>query len=146
MKLFANKLFNILKSIFFITDRVVSSILYAYLILSITVLVWTGFGALAENYHDQFIWELSIFAFTFFSVFYFFIQDKKYSFNEYVIVLVPVSALLLLMGIGLAYVETKNGNEYYEKIGTISLYSGMLFLAFALSHTTILICRNQINK
>lgn|SRR3989344_3347896 len=137
------KSFKILVSIFNIADTIFTSILYAMLILILTIFVWVGFTGLSEAYDAQFIWELAIFALTFFSVFYFFIKDKKYSFNEYVIAAVPLSALLMIISIGFIFAYSKNSDVLYEKIGVITMHSGMVLLSFALSHTSILIIRNQ---
>lgn len=140
------KFFTIIKKVFLITDHLISSLLYAGLILIITIFVWVGFIALFETYNVQYVWELAVFAFAFFSLFRFFLKKKQYSFNEYVTSLVPISALLMIMSMGFVYMGTKNNSFTYVRTGEVMLLVGALLLSFALSHTSILICRNQLHN
>lgn len=137
---------RILNNIFNIADTLMSSTLYAGIILTLTLFVWMGFLGLSETYEAQFIWELAIFAFTFFSLFHFFLKKEKYSFNDYVISLVPFSALLLIMSTGFIYHNFRTGILAYAKIGVVLMNFGMVILSFALSHTTILVFRNQLKN
>jgi hypothetical protein len=136
---------KITKRIFLITDHLISSLFYAGLILVVTIFVWVGFMGLAQAYEARYVWELSVFAFSFFALFHFFLKKKQYSFNEYVISLVPISALLLIISMGFVFMSSKDHNPVIEKTGEVLMLAGMLLLSFALSHTSILIFRNKLN-
>jgi hypothetical protein len=140
------KFFVIVKKIFLITDHLISSALYAALILIVTIFVSVGFMGMSLAYEARFVWELAVFAFAFFSLFNFFLDKKKYSFNDYVISLVPISALLLIMSIGFIHMSGKNRDFQFDRVGEVMMLFGMILLSFALSHTSILIWRNQLQN
>lgn len=143
MKKIFTLIWKTLVGIFQISDKIVTNIIYAIIVLFTSIIVALGILGSTDEYMNEhitsgldYIWQIVFFALTFFSFFQYILKDKsKYRFNEFVLLLMPIGALLIMIALGFEASAEKGHEINFNRVAQVTFGSAIFLISFSLVYT-----------